>query len=146
MVVISIDMLSYLILVPVCVVILSIQFNNNKYLYCVYQDRMWRKTRSFSHMTYNTRCRGVDPNRNFDFKWLGRCTVVLVKYLAVYKLCCVLHVSSCDCRLKIIELVCVYSEQLVLSSFASNVFFVISCYLDLAFYCRSTILAPLLTS
>ena len=71
---------------------------------------------------------------------------MLVKYLAVYKLCCVLHVSSCVCRLKIIELFCYYSERLVLSSFENNVFFVLGCYLDLAFYCRSTILAPLLTS
>lgn len=27
---------------------------------------MWRKTRS---VLPNTSCRGVDPNRNFDYKW-----------------------------------------------------------------------------
>lgn len=32
---------------------------------------MWRKTRSVNH---NSRCRGVDPNRNWDFHWGGKGT------------------------------------------------------------------------
>ena len=35
------------------------------------QDRLWRKTRS-RHLPYGISffgCRGVDPNRNFDYHW-----------------------------------------------------------------------------
>lgn len=34
------------------------------------QDRLWRKTRSRT-VWRQSRCRGVDANRNFDFHWRG---------------------------------------------------------------------------
>ena len=40
--------------------------NPDGYEYSHTYDRMWRKTRS---VNANSRCRGVDPNRNFDYKW-----------------------------------------------------------------------------
>ncbi|KAK7066371.1 hypothetical protein SK128_001113 [Halocaridina rubra] len=43
--------------------------NPDGYEYTRHYDRMWRKTRS-KHFGENSRCVGVDPNRNFEFKWL----------------------------------------------------------------------------
>lgn len=40
-----------------------------KYISCLFQDRLWRKT-----MTPQGRCRGVDPNRNFDIDFGGTMT------------------------------------------------------------------------
>lgn len=40
--------------------------NPDGYEYSHTRDRMWRKTRS---TIANSRCVGVDPNRNFDFHW-----------------------------------------------------------------------------
>lgn len=40
--------------------------NPDGYEYTHTNDRMWRKTRSRSD---HTQCRGVDPNRNFNFHW-----------------------------------------------------------------------------
>ncbi|XP_066998393.2 carboxypeptidase B [Anabrus simplex] len=40
--------------------------NPDGYQYSRSHDRMWRKTRS---KVPNSKCRGVDPNRNFDIKW-----------------------------------------------------------------------------
>jgi len=34
------------------------------------KDRLWRKTRS-KHPNPKVKCRGVDPNRNWDFHWGG---------------------------------------------------------------------------
>ncbi|XP_057376006.1 carboxypeptidase B-like [Daphnia carinata] len=42
--------------------------NPDGYEYSHVRRRLWRKTRS---MTTSARCIGVDPNRNFDFKWGG---------------------------------------------------------------------------
>ena len=41
--------------------------NPDGYEYTHTTDRLWRKTRSSNG---NSVCRGVDPNRNFDFKWM----------------------------------------------------------------------------
>ncbi|KAI1285167.1 Carboxypeptidase B [Halotydeus destructor] len=41
--------------------------NPDGYEYTHTNDRMWRKTRSITHSRWG--CRGVDPNRNFDFHW-----------------------------------------------------------------------------
>lgn len=41
-------------------------FNVDGYIHCHAVDRFWRKTRSENE---GTLCRGVDPNRNFDYKW-----------------------------------------------------------------------------
>ena len=43
--------------------------NPDGYEYTHTTDRMWRKTRS-----KHGRCYGVDPNRNFDYKWGGQGT------------------------------------------------------------------------
>jgi len=40
--------------------------NPDGYVYTWTTDRMWRKTRSGPRNT----CYGVDPNRNFNFKWM----------------------------------------------------------------------------
>ncbi|XP_057375605.1 carboxypeptidase B-like [Daphnia carinata] len=45
--------------------------NPDGYEYTHTTDRMWRKTRSVSS---TSSCRGVDPNRNFDFQWGGMST------------------------------------------------------------------------
>ncbi|XP_057375607.1 carboxypeptidase B-like [Daphnia carinata] len=42
--------------------------NPDGYEYSHTTDRMWRKTRSVSS---TSSCRGVDPNRNFGYKWGG---------------------------------------------------------------------------
>jgi hypothetical protein len=45
--------------------------NPDGYEYTHTKDRLWRKTRS-RHLPYGISlfgCRGVDPNRNFDFHW-----------------------------------------------------------------------------
>ncbi|KAK4007903.1 hypothetical protein OUZ56_013063 [Daphnia magna] len=42
--------------------------NPDGYEFSHTRDRLWRKTRS---MTTNPACRGVDPNRNFGYKWGG---------------------------------------------------------------------------
>ncbi|KZS08436.1 Carboxypeptidase B [Daphnia magna] len=42
--------------------------NPDGYEYSHVRSRLWRKTRS---LTTSARCLGVDPNRNFDFKWGG---------------------------------------------------------------------------
>ncbi|KAI9553881.1 hypothetical protein GHT06_019151 [Daphnia sinensis] len=42
--------------------------NPDGYEYSHVKSRLWRKTRS---KTSSARCIGVDPNRNFDFKWGG---------------------------------------------------------------------------
>ena len=43
--------------------------NPDGYEYSRNSDRLWRKTRS----DYGSllRCKGVDPNRNWDFHWAG---------------------------------------------------------------------------
>ncbi|OXA64033.1 carboxypeptidase B [Folsomia candida] len=45
--------------------------NPDGYEYTFTADRLWRKTRS---KTSNRRCFGVDPNRNWDWKWGGKGT------------------------------------------------------------------------
>ncbi|XP_046643400.1 carboxypeptidase B-like [Daphnia pulicaria] len=42
--------------------------NPDGYEYTFVTDRLWRKTRS---LTSSSSCRGVDPNRNFGYKWGG---------------------------------------------------------------------------
>ncbi|KAI9553889.1 hypothetical protein GHT06_019159 [Daphnia sinensis] len=42
--------------------------NPDGYEYTHVSNRLWRKTRS---VTSSTSCRGVDPNRNFGYKWGG---------------------------------------------------------------------------
>ena len=42
--------------------------NPDGYVYTHETDRLWRKTRS-PNPSGNTRCVGVDPNRNFGYKW-----------------------------------------------------------------------------
>ena len=44
------------------ILICSYEYSHNK-------DRLWRKTRS-NHL--NTRCIGVDPNRNWGYNWGGQ--------------------------------------------------------------------------
>ncbi|XP_046649992.1 carboxypeptidase B-like [Daphnia pulicaria] len=44
--------------------------NPDGYEYSHVSSRLWRKTRSPSEVE-SGRCQGVDPNRNFDFKWGG---------------------------------------------------------------------------
>jgi len=41
-------------------------FNVDGYAYTFSNDRMWRKTRSKNKDSF---CRGVDPNRNWGYKW-----------------------------------------------------------------------------
>lgn len=43
--------------------------NPDGYVYTHTDDRMWRKTRSV-HAT--SVCRGVDPNRNWDYRWMSK--------------------------------------------------------------------------
>ncbi|OXA47374.1 carboxypeptidase B isoform X1 [Folsomia candida] len=45
--------------------------NPDGYEYTFTNDRLWRKTRS---KAVNSTCYGVDPNRNWDFKWGGKGT------------------------------------------------------------------------
>lgn len=47
--------------------------NPDGYEYTHKSDRMWRKTRSScTNCRQNSRCRGVDPNRNWSFHWRGQ--------------------------------------------------------------------------
>lgn len=47
--------------------------NPDGYEYTHKSDRMWRKTRSTcSTCRQNSRCRGVDPNRNWSYHWKGK--------------------------------------------------------------------------
>lgn len=43
------------------------------------KDRLWRKTRS-KHPDPRVKCRGVDPNRNWDFHWGGEEEPVTIEY------------------------------------------------------------------
>lgn len=40
----------------------------------LFQDRMWRKTRS---KNAGSRCIGTDPNRNFDAGWCSKCLLTI---------------------------------------------------------------------
>lgn len=44
--------------------------NPDGYEFSHTNDRMWRKTRSATSSSWG--CKGVDPNRNFDFHWNGK--------------------------------------------------------------------------
>ncbi|XP_076040888.1 carboxypeptidase B-like [Oratosquilla oratoria] len=43
--------------------------NPDGYEYSMNHDRLWRKTRSVHQAHNGTTCVGVDPNRNFGYKW-----------------------------------------------------------------------------
>ena len=48
----------------------------DRFLVIMFKDRMWRKTRSRVANGHTHGCVGVDANRNFDFQWLCKLTVL----------------------------------------------------------------------
>ena len=47
------------------------------------QDRMWRKTR---RPVANSLCYGADPNRNWDFHWMGKIYMYILS-LGIHVVC-----------------------------------------------------------
>lgn len=54
--------------------------NPDGYEFTFNGDRMWRKTRSRNS---NSKCRGVDPNRNWSFHWRGEICIICMHHISI---------------------------------------------------------------